>query len=527
MKKILLSLACVSALSVNAQNSLESIVISPNETSSFEGIMTENDAIRHNAMVYDAQKSLFVAGVFDTEFAGLEPIASSSYIMKKNSDFQIDWKVAIKGAATVTALVSDGNGGVYAAGTIADEVEFVGTDGNSVIKKGLEEYGAYLSSQCVSFVAHYDAEGKLVNVGTITPTVDPALEETFMYYPVDGDVFCKINSLSIVNGKLYASAIFSNQISTANGLESLAAGVIDAWGGGFYYMSNQAGIVIEINEKMEAISFPFQIKANAYVIDDQKVRSITMTSDNSNLYIGVVATGDESYKAFETADNFSFFNDGLGTLGYGHIVFSINPETKSVATTNWETITLDEFQINYIKDIKATDDNIILAGTFNTALAFDKDKTPVGADDMYVVSLSKKDLSVNWSTVTNFDEGAANDNEEIFTAMTVAGNYVYLSGYGAVKKDHVLTTPLSYILDATTGDIKSIDQPEYVFGLASTNDGNKLAKAHTTAEMTGINFSDFGITSGINDTFTESALNVVAYPNPATDYLFFSATCDV
>ena len=176
-----------SSLGLNAQTILDDIIISPNKTTSFNDIVTIENASRHNAMAYDAQKSLFVAGVFDTDFEGLEAIAASSYIIKKNSEFQVEWKVAIKGAATVTSLISDGQGGVYAAGTIADIVEFIGADGQSVEKEGYKESDAYTNSQCASFIAHYDATGKVINVATIIPTVDPALEETFMYYPEDGE----------------------------------------------------------------------------------------------------------------------------------------------------------------------------------------------------------------------------------------------------------------------------------------------------------------------------------------------------
>ena len=527
MKKGLLSLACIASLGLNAQTILDDIIISPNKTTSFNDIVTIENASRHNAMAYDAQKSLFVAGVFDTDFEGLEAIAASSYIIKKNSEFQVEWKVAIKGAATVTSLISDGQGGVYAAGTIADIVEFIGADGQGVEKEGYTESGAYTNSQCASFIAHYDATGKVINVATIIPTVDPALEETFMYYPVDGDVYCKINSLALVNGKLYASAIFSNKISTSDNSSSVTAGYINYFGGYFLYMSNQSAVVIELNDNLEASAFPFILKAADEVYDEQKVNSIVMTSDNSDLYLGVVATGTQYSNSFGNNSEFTFSNDGLGTVGYGHIVFAVSPESKTTKSAHYESATDEMFPINFIKGIKATDESIILAGTFNNALAFDLDKTPVGADDMYVVSLSKNDLNINWTAVTNFDEGEATKNEEIFTAMTVSGDYVYLSGYASDKATHTLATPLSYVLDAKTGDIKAVDNSDYIFGLASAENGNKLAKAHTTAPMTGISFSDFGITSGISDNFADNSVKVSIYPNPVTETLYFTAQCDV
>ena len=498
MKRGLLSLACVASLGINAQSALDGVMVNPNATTSFKDIVTIENASRQNAMAYDADKSLFVAGVFDTEFEGLEAIAASSYILKKSSDFQVVWKVAIKGAATVTALISDGKGGVYAAGTLADEVEFTGTDGVTITKVGYSEYEAYTTSQCASFVAHFDADGKVLNVGTIMSSVDSALEETFMYFPEDGDVFCKIGSLALVEGKLYASALFSNKISTADASESITAGVIDSYGGGFYYMSNQSAVVIEFNDNLQATAFPFTLKAANLVFDDQRVTSLAMTSDNSELYLAAVATGTQYNTSFGNSSEFEFFNDGEGLMGYGHIVFSVNPETKTTRSVNFESKTSETFQINFARSLKLIDENIVLAGTFNSALAFDLDKTPVGADDMYVVSLSRNDLSVNWTAVTNFDEGDSKNYEEIFTAMTATEDYIYLSGYSSDKLTHTLATPLSYIIDTKTGDMKKLEDNDYVFGLTSSADGNKFAKAHTSSEMTGITFTDFCLTSGIS-----------------------------
>ena len=531
MKKGLLSLACVSALSATANNSLGSLVLVPDNSVTSSGIVSEESASRNNPMVYDADKSLFVAGVFDTDFEGLEAIAASSYIIKKNSSLQAVWKVAIKGAATVTSLLSDGEGGVYAVGTIADEVEFTGTDGNTIVKEGLQDWGAYTTNQCVSFIAHFDAEGKLLNVGTITPEIDPALAELGMYFPEDGDVYCKINSIVKVGDKLYASALYTNKISTSDNSESLTSGYTDIWGMGFMFQANNAAVIIELDKKLEAKSFPFHIKSADRVEDAQQVNSVTMSADASDIYLGVVATGSEYYSSFGTTGEFTFSNDGMGTVGYGHIVFKINPETNTTSASTWENATDELFQINFIKSVKPAGDNLIVAGTFNSTLAFDETKTPVGADDMYVVSLSKSDLSLNWATVTNFDEGLATQKEEIFTGLEVSGNNIYLSGYGAAKADHALETPLSYILNAETGDIKAVNDDNYTFGVAATLDGSKIATAYSAGEPTSISFSDFNIEAaieaGIEDVYGDASVNVVAYPNPATDILNFSQICNV
>src|SRR5574344_1596588 len=168
MKKITLSLVCLLTMSTMAgaqTNSLGSF--KQLNTKTFSGIVTDANASRTNVMAYDSDNSLFVSGMFDTEFEGLTPVATSSYIMKMNSTLTPTWKISIAGAAGVTAMISDNNGGVYAAGTLADEVVFNSIDGKSKTLIGYREGDAFTTTRCASFIAHYDKDGNLLTANTI------------------------------------------------------------------------------------------------------------------------------------------------------------------------------------------------------------------------------------------------------------------------------------------------------------------------------------------------------------------------
>ena len=101
----------------------------------FAGNITAENYVRHHAATFDASGNAFVSLAFDSQLNGIEPIGVSAMVIKLNETGAEAWSAPIIGAATVKDLLSDGNGGVYAAGEFADEVEFRGTDGATIVNK--------------------------------------------------------------------------------------------------------------------------------------------------------------------------------------------------------------------------------------------------------------------------------------------------------------------------------------------------------------------------------------------------------
>ena len=247
MKKYLLSLSIALAFAgiANAQYSSSLSGLELKTELAYAGMITAEDYVRNHATTFDADGNAFVSAAFSSNMNGIEPVGVSAMVIKVNGNGAQAWSAPIIGAATVKDLISDGNGGVYAAGVFADEVEFRGTDGESTIIDGYMEEGAYTSTQAASFIAHYDADGKLLAINKVVPEHDPDLDATFMYYPIDGDVFCTINKLLKDGDKLYAQFDYCGKVTALE--NSATSGSMDMEGGRFYFQAMKAAGVSELD----------------------------------------------------------------------------------------------------------------------------------------------------------------------------------------------------------------------------------------------------------------------------------------
>lgn len=537
MNKFFSTVMCV-LVAVGAANAqlVAPGILSSQNTKSYANIVTEKNANRSNAMAYDTDNSLFTAGVFDTEFAGLEPIAASSYIMKNGADLTPSWKVALQGAATVTCLLPDGQGGVYAAGNFADEVSFGSTDNKTQIKEGYKESGAFTTSQCAAFVAHYDNDGKLIKVSSIIPAHDPALDATGMYFPADGDIYCNINSLALNGSDLYVGFNYSGKIdSTPN---SITSGSMDMEFGGFYYQATKAAGVAKLNDDLSIASFIANIHGNNFKVTSEieQTYSSHMTIADGHLYLGTIANGLSNIALPYLSDGISVsYQKSESGIYFGYMLMDIDLAKNSTKIATWLSPTEDSFSASTISDLYIKGDEIILTGNFQGGFPFDNSIKAVGSSDMYIAAVSKNALTtsiadkpkISWFKTSGYDEGDKTKNEELFTSGAVCGDYIFINGYADQKSGHAFIAPLSYIYNIKDGSLTKLDVNNYTFGIAAASNSSLLANAYSASPVTGITFSDYKVTqAGVND-IAANANDVTAYPNPATDVLNFSNECDV
>lgn len=173
----------------------------------------------HAAMAVDANANVIVAGAFteDMTLAGaqLTALGTSAYIAKYDNKGAAKWAVALTGSATVSHIATDAAGNVYVAGTFADEVEFGTTAGTAITKTGQMIDGAAAVNQNASFIAKYDADGKIVAVADFVANKVPALADYTgfdpVYFPEDGDIYFEIADLKVIGDKVYASAIYTGE----------------------------------------------------------------------------------------------------------------------------------------------------------------------------------------------------------------------------------------------------------------------------------------------------------------------------
>lgn len=219
MKKQLLTLAIAfTSLCAMAEISL---------TPAYQGMLPSTfeaaDAVFSAPVATTTDGTLYLAGAHSEDLTvGTETytaIGQSAFVAQYNQN-GMQWLANIEGSASVTAITVGGSNDVYVAGTFADEVVFHSTDGTSKTIAGLEMFGDYTVDQNASFIAHYDAAGKLLQLESYVPELLDALldycEEIGFedYFPLD--MYFRINHLSYVNGKVYGSAIYYGQTSVGD-----------------------------------------------------------------------------------------------------------------------------------------------------------------------------------------------------------------------------------------------------------------------------------------------------------------------
>ena len=528
MKKYLLSLSIALAFAGIANAQYQGTVDGLEQKSElvFAGNITAENYVRHHAATFDASGNAFVSLAFDSQLNGIEPIGVSAMVIKLNETGAEAWSAPIIGAATVKDLLSDGNGGVYAAGVFADEVEFRGTDGATIVKDGYQEEGAYTTMQAASFIAHYDAEGKLLNIGTIVPTHDPNLDATGMYFAEDGDTYCSVQQLAIANGKVYALYTLKGAVETANG--SFTSGSMDAWGIG-WYAALQSAFVAEIGEDMSASNIVASIGSETFTtqIDSYQLQSMRMAADSDNLYLAFIATGPNTLTTAGGEKKFEFSWPTEGGIIFGYGLARINLATGAIdATKQSEVVTSDEYYATEIKQMYKSGNSLVVCGNFQKYNGFYSTAVATGSSDVFMAFIDPTTLDTQRLGSSRYDEGDATQNEEIFTSSAVCGDKIFINGYAAKKRGHSLTAPLCYIYDMTTGTLSDVTNGCYIFGTTSNEAGNMLLTAWSK-DLDATCFTRYAVaTGGVNDA-TIGKNEVKVYPNPATDLINFSEAADV
>ena len=528
MKKYLLSLSIALATIgiANAQYSSSLSGLELKTELAYAGMITAEDYVRNHATTLDADGNAFVSAAFSSNMNGIEPVGVSAMVIKVNGNGAQAWSAPIIGAATVKDLISDGNGGVYAAGVFADEVEFRGTDGATIVKDGYQEEGAYTTTQAASFIAHYDADGKLLAINKVVPEHDPDLDNTFMYYPNDGDVFCTINKLLKDGDKLYAQFDYCGKVTALE--NSATSGSMDMEGGGFYFQAMKAAGVAELDENLAFKKVLVNINTNNFkqLYNNQQIFSSTAAIKDGQLYVGAIGNGDVNIAAFDGGFTISHQMPEAGGYNLGYLIarFNLsNPSDQNFISRIGYTD--DEYVASSMSDMFFSGDLLIVTGNFQDELGFDKTITATGSSDLYAAAINPLDLSVVTAKASGYDEGDATKNEEIFTSSAVCGDKIFINGYAAKKRGHSLTAPLCYIYDMTTGTLSDVTNGCYIFGTAANEAGNMLLTAWSH-DLTGSCFTRYGVTSGgVNDAIGK--LNVNVYPNPVADVLRISEAADV
>lgn len=405
------------------------------------------------------------------------------------------WKVDIKSGSIINAILADNEGGVYIGGDFNEKITLGGITLTGKKSENAEKTNA--------FVAHISKEGKVLAAYAFVSTPNAEMVKNFNTYSQGDKVYCKLNSLAIADGKLYAGLIFTDVLSNAAGDVKVTSGTwnIQGWGVG----SDADFVAVELDAKtMQAKAFPvvFGGKGNytdaSYMGIDAK--SAKMASDGSNLYLVASVNGYYSKAALlvngEVKDEPSFKSaGGINAFYVASVNLSNNTSSAKVYDGKYGWVSGASSLVEPgVASLTVKGDDLYIGGSFFQTFPFDTNVKAVGNTDIFFVSLKKSDLSVQKALASGYDEkSAGNDNEEKFSGFAIDGTQLSVYGGVASRKDvyspSTLSTPLKFTADmASATGLTAGSAEQYTTGVVLSADGKYTYTSLLNADQTSVSY---------------------------------------
>lgn len=405
------------------------------------------------------------------------------------------WKVDIKGGSIVHAVIADNEGGAYIGGDFNEKITLGGITLTGKKSDNAEKTNA--------FVAHINKEGKVLAAYAFVPTPNAEMVEKFNTYSQGDKVYCKLNSLAIADGKLYAGLIFTDVLSNAADDAKVTSGTWNMSGWGMGVGSDADFVAVELDaETMQAKSFPVVFGGKGNYTDSSYMgidaKSAKMASDGSNLYIVASVNGFYSKAALqvngEVKDEPSFsYAGGINAFYVASVNLSNNTTAAKVYDGKYGWVSGASSLVEPgVASLTVKGDDLHIAGSFIQNFPFDTNVKAVGNTDIFFTSLKKNDLSVEKALASGYDEKSAGDNnEEKFSGYAVHGNQ--LSVYGAVASrldvysPSTISTPLCFTADlATATSLEAGSAEQYTTGIVQSADGKYTYSSLLSADQTSV-----------------------------------------
>lgn len=405
------------------------------------------------------------------------------------------WKVDIKSGSIIKAILADNEGGVYIGGDFNEKITLGGITLTGKKSENAEKTNA--------FVAHISKEGKVLAAYAFVSTPNAEMVNKFSTYSQGDKVYCKLNSLVIADGKLYAGLIFTDVLSNAAGDAKVTSGTWNLSGWGMGVGSDADFVAVELDaETMQAKAFPvvFGGKGNytdaSYMGIDAK--SAKMASDGSNLYLVASVNGYYSKAALqvngEVKDEPSF--SGSGGLNAFYVA-SVNLSNNTSSAKVYDGVYSfggSGLVEPGVASLTVKGDDLYIGGSFFQTFPFDTNVKAVGNTDIFFVSLKKSDLSVQKALASGYDEkSAGNDNEEKFSGFAIDGTQLSVYGGVASRRDvyspSTLSTPLKFTADmASATGLTAGSAEQYTTGTVLSADGKYTYTSLLNADQTSVSY---------------------------------------
>ena len=528
---LFLAVVCVSASGINpvtpiASNSWTKVFNDP-------FVATNEDESANLAFIAKNPKGgYYLTSLINEEKVGIKgnEIAAiaggSTYVAKYDENGQLVWDTSIYGAATPTAIAADDDGNLYVAGTFADAIRIDGVDGIQTMLTGIT--GG--TKQVTSFIAKFNSLGNYVASKLFIPTTHPDLVGNDMYWGSEGDVYLRINSLSVWGTKLAFSAEYTGQ-TCFDGL-TLTASYYNAFG--FYPGDVAASAVLTVDFNLSSSSLLFQAVGVSgdginypatgckLAVYDGRLYSNLHLTGKTKLTYQDKSTEDVNLQVDEVSLDGETYYSGL-EVGYLTTSFSSNGSKEKSALYTLKGI--DPYSLNdqLSAGITANSTGIYVAARYNGKNPYDNNESAHFA--VSVKHLNIADMSEN----TVYNLSSASDIQSIYMASGVNNMALYASSDSVINFN---------------GEAIALSKNEKA--LILMNNGNKSYMVISSgAKVSSLVMNDEAVaycgnvplaTTQVQKEFAQMAyklesgtgivapaeLSVRVYPNPTTDYICFS-----
>ena len=407
------------------------------------------------------------------------------------------WKVDIKGGSIINAILADQAGGVYIGGDFNEKITLGGITLTGKKSDNAEKTNA--------FVAHISKEGKVSAAYAFVSTPNAEMVNNFNTYSQGDKVYCKLNSLAIADGKLYAGLIFTDVLSNAAGDAKVTSGTWNMSGWGMGVGSDADFVAVELDaETMQAKAFPVVFGGKGNYTDPSyqgiDAKSAKMTSDGSNLYFVASVNGYYSKAALqvngEVKDEPSFsYAGGINAFYVASVNLSNNTSSAKVYDGKYGWVSGASSLVEPgVASLTVKGDDLYIGGSFIQTFPFDTQVKAVGNTDIFFVSLKKSDLSVQKALASGYDEkSVGNDNEEKFSGFAIDGTQLSVYGGVASRKDvyspSTLSTPLNFTADmASATGLTAGSAEQYTTGAVLSADGKYTYTSLLNAAQTSVSY---------------------------------------
>lgn len=451
--------------------------------------------------------------------AVLAPIANSAYLAKYDAEGNVAWAVGLRGAATITAITTDEQNNVYVAGTLADAVEVGSTDGKTQTINGK---AGEVENQVSSFIAAYSAEGALKATKVIWSEANAEIASSGLYFPQAGFPYIKINHIEVSNGKLYASAMHTGDVTIGNvQWKGIYMNIFDF----MYDDLISAGIFSLDVSALDNAESVAQIGVKTQLGGDQMgVESINFTTEGNSIYLCFAAKGTLTFTYQNGSEDITLaFDNTNGMVEHAFITTAI--QDGKATTKIFHADSHDNgASYNNIGKMQIEGNTLYIGGTFHQMMPFDNKLTHVGGCDLFATALDKNSLEAQWTAQSGLDEGNGDSQHfnENFTSMAVNNGEVSLYGY-VLQDENEKTFTKSLAYTCSNGTTTSNDAPLLVTGAATNGTTKALLSANITDFSTILAAYTVSGGDGINGVKALSAQRVgntfyFAEPNDITVY---------